>query len=46
MTRIHLQVQEWAVVYNTMRPHCFIGYMTPDEIEIGNQSLYFRAVAA
>lgn len=38
-------IQEWTVIYNTVRPHSSIGYRTPDELELLNQNLYFRAVA-
>ncbi|MFN0214393.1 MAG: integrase core domain-containing protein, partial [Saprospiraceae bacterium] len=37
---------EWAVIYNTLRPHSSIGYQTPDELELCMNTLYFRAVAA
>lgn len=40
------RIQEWAVIYNTIRPHSSIGYQTPDELEMKQQNLYFRAVAA
>ena len=40
------QIQEWWQVYNTIRPHSSIGYLTPDEYEQVNQNLYFTAVAA
>lgn len=40
------KIQEWSVIYNTIRPHSSIGYQTPDELELHNQNLYFRVVAA
>lgn len=40
------QIQLWTVIYNTIRPHSSIGYQTPDELEMKQQCLYFRAVAA
>lgn len=46
MDELNERIQEWSVIYNTIRPHSSIGYKTPDEIELGNQNLYFKAVAA
>lgn len=40
------KVQAWSVIYNTIRPHSSIGYQTPDELELQNQNLYFKLVAA
>ena len=45
MEELNIQIQEWSVIYNTIRPHSSIGYKTPDELEQLNQSLYFKAVA-
>ncbi len=45
MEELNEHIQEWTVVYNTVRPHSSIGYKTPDELESLNQNLYFRAVA-
>lgn len=45
MEELNLQIQEWSVIYNTIRPHSSIGYQTPDELEQLNQDLYFKAVA-
>lgn len=39
------KIQEWSVIYNTIRPHSSISYKTPDELELHNQNLYFRVVA-
>ena len=39
-------IQRWSVIYNTVRPHSSIGYLTPDELERENEKFYFRAVAA
>ena len=46
MEELNEQIQEWTVIYNTIRPHSSIGYQTPDELELKQQNLYFRAVAA
>ena len=46
MDELNIQIQEWSVVYNTIRPHSSIGYKTPDELEQLNKNLYFSAVAA
>lgn len=46
MEELNDQIQAWSVIYNTLRPHSSIGYLTPDELEVQNQNLYFRAVAA
>ncbi len=46
MEELNIQIQEWSVVYNTIRPHSSIGYQTPDELELLNKNLYFSAVAA
>ena len=40
------QLQKWSLIYNNLRPHSSIGYKTPDEIELLNQNLYFKPVAA
>ena len=45
MEELNGQIQEWPVIYNTIRPHSSIGYKTPDELEQLNQSLYYKAVA-
>ena len=45
MEELNIQIQEWSVIYNTIRPHSSIGYKTPDELEQLNQNLYFKAVA-
>jgi putative transposase len=45
MEELNGQIQEWSVIYNTIRPHSSIGYKTPDELEQLNQSLYYKAVA-
>jgi putative transposase len=44
--KLNDQIQEWSVIYNTVRPHSSIDYLTPDELEQINQRLYFRVVAA
>lgn len=46
MEELNEHIQEWAVTYNTIRPHSSIGYKTPDELELLYQNLYFRPVAA
>ena len=38
-------IQEWSVIYNTIRPHSSIDYLTPDELEQINYILYFKVVA-
>jgi putative transposase len=45
MEELNMQIQEWSVIYNTIRPHSSIGYKTPDELEQLNENLYFKAVA-
>ena len=40
------QIQNWSVVYNTIRPHSSIDYLAPDELEQINYKLYFKMVAA
>ncbi|MCB0555499.1 MAG: IS3 family transposase [Phaeodactylibacter sp.] len=45
MEQLNEQIQEWSVVYNTIRPHSSIDFKTPDEMEQLNQNLYFKAVA-
>lgn len=40
------QIQEWSVIYNTVRPHSSIDYLTPHELEQINHRLYFKMVAA
>ena len=44
--RLNEKIQEWSVVYNTIRPHSSIDYLTPDELEQINYKLYFKPVAA
>ena len=44
--KLNEQLQDWWQVYNSLRPHSSIGYLTPDEMEQLNQNLYFRMVAA
>jgi putative transposase len=46
MEELNEQIQQWTVIYNTVRPHSSIGYQTPDEFELKQQNLYFKAVAA
>lgn len=43
--RLNVEIQDWSVVYNTIRPHSSIDYLTPDELEQINNRLYFKAVA-
>ena len=31
--KLNEEIQEWWIVYNTIRPHSSIGYQTPDELE-------------
>lgn len=45
MEVLNEKIQEWSVVYNTLRPHSSIGYLTPDELEQAKPDLYFKAVA-
>lgn len=40
------KLQQWWMIYNSVRPHSSIGYKTPDEFEKNNQNFYFSAVAA
>lgn len=44
--KLNEKIQEWSVVYNTIRPHSSIDYLTPDELEQINHKLYFKTVAA
>ncbi|MBK7408943.1 MAG: transposase [Saprospirales bacterium] len=44
--RLNEQLQEWWQIYNTIRPHSSIDYLTPDEFEKLNENLYFKTVAA
>lgn len=46
MEELNLQIQQWSVIYNTIRPHSSIDYLTPDELEQINHRLYFKPVAA
>lgn len=39
-------IQQWSVIYNTIRPHSSLEYKTPDELELEKEKFYFRAVAA
>lgn len=40
------RTQEWWGIYNTIRPHSSIDYLTPDEFEQQNEKFYFKEVAA
>ncbi len=40
------KIQEWWHVYNAIRPHSSIGYITPDEFEKLNKNFYFKVVVA
>ena len=44
--KLNEKIQEWSVIYNTIRPHSSIDYLTPDELEQINHRLYFKMVAA
>lgn len=44
--QLNEQIQQWSVIYNTIRPHSSIDYLTPDELEQINHRLYFKPVAA
>ena len=46
LEELNEQIQQWAVIYNTLRPHSSIWYKTPDELEMQKKNLYFTAVAA
>ncbi len=46
MPKLNEKIQEWSVIYNTIRPHSSIDYLTPDELELINHRLYFKPVAA
>ena len=35
-------IQRWSVIYNTVRPHSSLGYLTPDELELQNEKFYFN----
>ena len=39
------KIQEWSVIYNTIRPHSSIYYLAPDKLEQINYRLYFKVVA-
>lgn len=38
-------LQKWGKVYNQIRPHSSISYLTPDEFEVKNHKLYFSTGA-
>ena len=40
------QIQQWWGIYNTIRPHSSISYLTPDEFEEQNEKFYLKTVAA
>lgn len=44
--KLNLQLQDWWLTYNSIRPHSSIGYQTPDEYEKLNKKFYFKVVAA
>lgn len=39
-------IQQWSLIYNTIRPHSSLGYKTSNELELQKEKFYFRAVAA
>lgn len=46
LDQLNEKLQNWWMVYNSIRPHSSIGYNTPDEFEDLNKNFYFRMVAA
>ncbi len=46
LDEINSELQEWSVVYNGLRPHQNLGYLTPMSYEKLNENFYQKAVAA
>lgn len=45
MVTLNEYIQEWWRVYNSIRPHSSINYLTPDEFEQQNKNFYLKTVA-
>lgn len=43
--KLNEKIQDWWLVYNTIRPHSSIDYQTPNELEELKKNLYFSVVA-
>ena len=46
MELLNEHIQDWWRVYNSIRPHSSLKYMTPDAFEKRNEKLYLKTVAA
>ena len=46
MESLNEHIQDWWRVYNSIRPHSSLKYLTPDAFEKQNEKFYFKAVAA
>ena len=46
MEVLNEQIQDWTGVYNYLRPHSSLKYLTPDEFEQQNEKFYLKTVAA
>lgn len=47
LEQLNEKLQQWWMIYNSIRPHSSIGYKTPNEVEENlKQNFYFRPVAA
>ena len=45
MELLNEHIQDWWRVYNSIRPHSSLKYMTPDTFEKQNEKLYLKTVA-
>ena len=45
LAQLNEHIQEWSVIYNTMRPHSSIGYQTPEGFEMKQKELYSNVLA-
>ncbi|NJN44947.1 MAG: IS3 family transposase [Anaerolineae bacterium] len=46
MEELNESIQQWSVIYNQVRPHENLGYLSPMNYEQTNKNLYFCVVAA
>ena len=46
MEMLNEHIQDWWRIYNSIRPHSSLKYLTPDAFEKQNEKFYFKAVAA
>ena len=46
MEVLNEQIQDWTGIYNYLRPHSSLKYLTPDEFEQQNEKFYLKTVAA